>query len=139
MGLGGVMLPSGQSLGPNPNPVTSLARDEHQTNYLCIMCHISLGNRVPCLQVTQQGMYKLLPCQLACPAGEEVTISYLGAPQLLPLDGRRQALSGAFGFNCACPRCVAEEDIPDSLAELMQDIGSRVGGVRQGVHFKVSF
>lgn len=35
------------------------------------------------------------------PAGCEATISYLGAPQLLPLSGRQQAL-GNFGFTCRC-------------------------------------
>jgi molybdopterin-guanine dinucleotide biosynthesis protein A len=33
------------------------------------------------------------------PAGAQATISYLGAPQLLPLSGRQQAL-GNFGFTC---------------------------------------
>lgn len=35
--------------------------------------------------------------------GHEATISYLGGPQLLPLEGRRQAL-GNFGFSCRCVR-----------------------------------
>jgi hypothetical protein len=39
-------------------------------------------------------------CVLLSP-GDQATISYLGAPQLLPLDGRQQAL-GNFGFVCRC-------------------------------------
>jgi len=37
--------------------------------------------------------------------GTEVTISYLGAPQLLPLAQRREALANSFGFDCTCSRC----------------------------------
>eukprot|EP00775_Hariotina_reticulata_P005525 gene5525-5760_t len=36
--------------------------------------------------------------------GTEITISYLGAPQLLPLQQRRQALANSFGFDCTCSR-----------------------------------
>jgi hypothetical protein len=63
---------------------------------------------------------------ICCLAGEEVTISYLGGPQLLPLDARREALSSAFGFDCGCPRCRAEEELAPGLATLLQDTASRV-------------
>jgi hypothetical protein len=65
-------------------------------------------------------------------AGEEVTISYLGGPQLLPLDARREALSSAFGFECGCPRCRAEEELAPGLATLLQDTASRVSDGVQG-------
>lgn len=60
------------------------------------------------------------------PPGEELTISYLGGPQLLPLDARREALGSAFGFECGCPRCRAEEELSPGLATLLQDTASRV-------------
>ena len=41
-------------------------------------------------------------------AGEEATISYVGADQLRPLRARRAALKEAFGFECGCARCAAE-------------------------------
>ncbi|KXZ47298.1 hypothetical protein GPECTOR_36g24 [Gonium pectorale] len=39
-------------------------------------------------------------------AGEEVTISYLGRPQLLPFRKRISILSEDYGFECTCQRCV---------------------------------
>lgn len=38
----------------------------------------------------------------------EVTITYFGADQLIPLAPRRKALRESFGFDCACARCVGE-------------------------------
>lgn len=45
-----------------------------------------------------------VPCCGVLCAGDQATISYLGAPQLLPLDGRQQAL-GNFGFVCRWVDC----------------------------------
>jgi len=39
-------------------------------------------------------------------AGEEVTISYLGRPQLAPVGGRLARLKDDYGFGCSCPRRV---------------------------------
>lgn len=55
-----------------------------------------------------------------------MTISYLGSPQLLPLDARRDTLSASFDFECACGRCVSEEELDTRLAGLLHDIASRV-------------
>lgn len=41
-------------------------------------------------------------------AGEEVTISYLGRPQLAPAAERIAKLKEDYGFECGCPRCLSE-------------------------------
>jgi hypothetical protein len=81
---------------------------------------VSLTRLIYCLHPSFPTSSRLLP------PGEEVTISYLGGPQLLPLDARREALSGAFGFDCGCPRCRAEQELAPGLATLLQDTASRV-------------
>jgi hypothetical protein len=67
---------------------------------------------------------RLHPVALRPAAGEEVTISYVGADQLLPLRPRRKALKDAFGFDCGCARCAAEEVLHEA---------SGVGDVIEGV------
>ncbi|GFH27157.1 histone methyltransferase, partial [Haematococcus lacustris] len=47
-------------------------------------------------------------------AGEEVTISYLGRPQLQPATVRRARLLEDYGFECSCPRCVNELELDQS-------------------------
>lgn len=44
----------------------------------------------------------------ACPL--QVTISYLGRPQLAPVSARVQALDSMYGFECSCERCLAEAE-----------------------------
>lgn len=65
-------------------------------------------------------------------AGCEVTISYFGADQLIPLGPRRDALRKAFGFDCGCARCQGE-------AGTQQAVGATVEAVAQvgdGLVFK---
>jgi hypothetical protein len=40
----------------------------------------------------------------------QVTISYLGRPQLAPVSARVQALDSMYGFECSCERCLAEAE-----------------------------
>ncbi len=41
-------------------------------------------------------------------AGDEVSISYLGRPQLMPVELRIETLREDYGFTCECERCTAE-------------------------------
>lgn len=39
----------------------------------------------------------------------QVTICYLGRPQLLPFNKRIAILADDYGFECSCPRCVVSD------------------------------
>lgn len=45
-------------------------------------------------------------CATPIKSGDEVTISYLGRPQLAPVAQRVAALKEEYGFDCDCPRFV---------------------------------
>jgi hypothetical protein len=45
----------------------------------------------------------------------QVTISYLGRPQLAPVAARVSALDSMYGFECSCERCLAEADSYDKV------------------------
>ncbi|GBF96453.1 hypothetical protein Rsub_09252 [Raphidocelis subcapitata] len=49
--------------------------------------------------------------------GEEVAINYLGRGVLAPAEQRRAELSSNWGFECRCPRCVAELSTPQQIQE----------------------
>lgn len=51
-----------------------------------------------------------------------MTISYVGADQLLPLAPRRAALKAQFEFHCSCPRCAAEEALGPSIATAVEEM-----------------
>ncbi|GIL64548.1 hypothetical protein Vafri_18447 [Volvox africanus] len=63
--------------------------------------------------------------------GEEVTICYLGRPQLLPFSRRISILSEDYGFECSCTRCTAEqahfEKVEDVYMELFEDVNEQLG------------
>ncbi|GLI61856.1 hypothetical protein VaNZ11_004364, partial [Volvox africanus] len=63
--------------------------------------------------------------------GEEVTICYLGRPQLLPFSRRISILSDDYGFECSCTRCTAEqahfEKVEDVYMELFEDVNEKLG------------
>lgn len=61
----------------------------------------------------------------AMAAGEEATISYVGAEQLRPLRERRAALKESFGFECGCLRCAAEAALYGN--------GTRIGATADAV------
>lgn len=67
---------------------------------------------------------------LAC-SGDELSISYVGRPQLMPWAPRAQELKRLYGFNCACPRCNTEEALYDRLGGLLQELDQQVGS---GLH-----
>lgn len=46
---------------------------------------------------------------------QQVTISYLGRPQLAPVGVRRVKLQEDYGFACSCPRCVQELGCEDKV------------------------
>ena len=66
-------------------------------------------------------------------AGEDVTISYMGADQLLPLTRRRAALKDSFGFDCGCPRCAAEEALGGNAAATINAVLQVGGNIRRQV------
>ncbi|GIL75583.1 hypothetical protein Vretifemale_5332 [Volvox reticuliferus] len=63
--------------------------------------------------------------------GEEVTICYLGRPQLLPFSRRISILSDEYGFECNCTRCMAEQahfdKVADVYLELFEDVNEKLG------------
>ncbi|GFR47403.1 hypothetical protein Agub_g9120 [Astrephomene gubernaculifera] len=61
-------------------------------------------------------------------AGEEVSISYLGRPQLLPFQRRMQALKEDYGFDCDCVRCTAEQAHYDKLDDVYLELFEAVEG-----------
>jgi len=65
-------------------------------------------------------------------AGDEVTISYVGADQLLPLRQRRRALKDAFAFECGCGRCAAEAAAYEGVGATLDavvEVSEREGGL----------
>ncbi len=56
----------------------------------------------------------------AVPAGGEVTISYLGRPQLAPVEPRRLQLADLYGFECDCERCALELHHMDKVRAWLQ-------------------
>ncbi|KAG2452349.1 hypothetical protein HYH02_003373 [Chlamydomonas schloesseri] len=63
--------------------------------------------------------------------GEEVTICYLGRPQLLPFNKRIAILSEDYGFECNCARCLAEQahvdKLDDAFLEFHEEVEERLG------------
>ncbi|GLC35445.1 hypothetical protein PLESTB_000206400 [Pleodorina starrii] len=64
-------------------------------------------------------------------AGEEVTICYLGRPQLLPVSRRISILAEDYGFECSCARCTAEQahydKVEDVYMELFEAVTEQLG------------
>lgn len=54
--------------------------------------------------------------------GEEVTISYVGAEQLMPLAPRRKALRESFSFDCGCVRCAAEAGVFEAVGPTLEAV-----------------
>ncbi|MEW5301046.1 MAG: hypothetical protein WDW38_009384 [Sanguina aurantia] len=50
-------------------------------------------------------------------AGDEVTISYMGRPQLTPVGDRLEHLQRDYGFICDCKRCTKESALAERLDE----------------------
>ncbi|GAX75002.1 hypothetical protein CEUSTIGMA_g2448.t1 [Chlamydomonas eustigma] len=59
-------------------------------------------------------------------AGDEVTISYLGRPQLVPVEMRIETLREDYGFTCECERCTAELVHMDKVQGHYEELYSRV-------------
>ncbi|KAG1662897.1 hypothetical protein FOA52_009680 [Chlamydomonas sp. UWO 241] len=59
-------------------------------------------------------------------AGDEITISYLGRPQLVPVDARIELLREDYGFSCECERCTNELVHMDKLAGLYDELHREV-------------
>ncbi|KAG2497109.1 hypothetical protein HYH03_004700 [Edaphochlamys debaryana] len=64
-------------------------------------------------------------------AGQEVTICYLGRPQLLPFNRRMALLEEDYGFECDCVRCTAEQasydKVDDVYGELYEAVDEQLG------------
>lgn len=85
-------------------------------NHSCVpnAIHLVVGNRMVVRAVRD------------IPAGKEVTINYLGRSCLEPLTVRRSELESVYGFNCRCPRCVAEDLFGLPLSTMVEEIVSNV-------------
>jgi len=63
--------------------------------------------------------------------GDEVTISYLGRPQLTPVEGRIEALKEDYGFTCSCSRCTGElqhaSKLDGKYEELYKEVVEELG------------
>lgn len=56
----------------------------------------------------------------AIAVGSEITSNYLGPGVALPVAQRQEALQGAYGFACGCPRCKVEADAGEGVASALQ-------------------
>ncbi|KAF5829055.1 hypothetical protein DUNSADRAFT_16639 [Dunaliella salina] len=56
------------------------------------------------------------------PAGEELTVSYLGREDFSPASARSRLLEERFGFTCRCPRCQLESCLSSETAQLLQKV-----------------
>lgn len=52
----------------------------------------------------------------------QLTISYLGRPQLAPLGTRQDMLKEDYGFDCTCTRCVAEAGVADKVGTMAREM-----------------
>jgi hypothetical protein len=66
-------------------------------------------------------------------AGEEVTVSYLAREALAPKAVRCAALADRYDFDCQCPRCVDESQLPAHLASTIGDLHSEVACYMEGI------
>ncbi|GLC45339.1 hypothetical protein PLESTF_001753100 [Pleodorina starrii] len=57
--------------------------------------------------------------------GSELLISYLGRDDLAPRQVRQAVLQSRYGFRCGCARCRTEEDLPEELQSLLQQLYDR--------------
>jgi hypothetical protein len=96
----------------------ALAASNTTQGHVCLFPHFSLLNHdcsPNAVHLTlQSGALVVVRAVRPINAGQPLSISYLGRPQLRPLGERRMALQEGYGFKCACARCEREEQ---ALAE----------------------
>jgi len=63
--------------------------------------------------------------------GEEVTISYMGRPQLQPVGPRQVKLLSDYGFECDCQRCLQEQALEEKLGDLYEGLWDEVSERRR--------
>ncbi|KAF5834973.1 hypothetical protein DUNSADRAFT_8073 [Dunaliella salina] len=63
--------------------------------------------------------------------GEEVTISYMGRPQLRPVGPRQVKLLSDYGFECDCQRCLQEQALEEKLGDLYEGLWDEVSERRR--------
>ncbi|GFR45938.1 hypothetical protein Agub_g7402, partial [Astrephomene gubernaculifera] len=61
----------------------------------------------------------------AIPEGSELLVSYLGRDDFAPRQVRQAVLQSRYGFRCDCPRCRTEEQLPEELQTLLQQLYDR--------------
>jgi hypothetical protein len=61
-----------------------------------------------------------------CPAGEELTVSYLGREEFAPAGARQAMLQERYGFSCSCARCKLEAQAPQQLQQQLVDTYKQV-------------
>lgn len=77
----------------------------------------------PCLTVDACRVWSLA----AGMSGGEVTISYVGPQQMLPLTLRSAALEQLHEIRCDCPRCAGEAASHDRVGFMVEEMHSQVG------------
>lgn len=114
--------------GDHDDVVLAAFRQEAVESYVGLWPWFSLLNHscAPNAVNYLVGSQMYVRCVRHIPAGQEVTISYLGRPQLKLLSTRHHHLQEQFGFKCSCQRCQLEEQCYGRMEGTLEDIQEEV-------------